>query len=491
MSTDRQGPPAEATVAANGQARGIDSFSPDHARLTKAKDARSPRAALRQYVAERWQPTFAMRVVVGARLLLAGTAALMVTTLAFGAALPGVEYGVLVTLCLVQVATIAGIRKVTSPGAARALMLASSCVDSVLVASAAAIGGRTVTAVAFCTTFPMACAAVVPWRPGDQALLAVIELAATVANGCVVDGAVSLAGGEPAVMLIETLFLGASVVITYELERTRLAGGAEEMARHRSDQTLQELNVELERRVAERTYELEGRTRELERVVKELQSMSYTVSHDLRAPLRHINGFSTALREEYAEALGQRGCAYVDRMCAATQHMGSMIDSMLRLGRVTRADLARESVNLSAIVRSLSNDLQATAPDREVRWIIQDDVWASGDSGLLRVAIENLVDNALKFSRDRTPSYVEFGMDDGGGEAVYYVRDNGVGFDMRYYDKLFRLFTRLHGHEEFEGSGIGLATVQRAIERHGGRIWAHSAVAKGTTFFFTLGAAAS
>lgn len=490
MSTDRQGPPAEATAETNGRAWESCSFSLRETHFIKGKDARSHRAVLREYVAQRWQPAFAMRAVVGARLLLGGSGTLIVATLALGPALPSAEYAVLAALCVVQIATIIGIRRVTSPPAARALMLASSCADAVLVASAAAIGGRTVTAVAFCTTFPMACAAVVPWRPGDQALLAVVALAATMANGCFVDGTLGLAGGELAVMIIETLFLGASVVVTYELERTRLAGGAEEMARHHSDQTLQELNVELERRVAERTHELEGRTRELERVVKELQSMSYTVSHDLRAPLRHINGFSTALREEYSEALGERGCGYVDRMCAATQHMGAMIDSMLRLGRVTRAELAREPVNLSAVVRSLSSDLQATALDREVRWIIQDDVWASGDGALLRVAIENLIDNALKFSRDRAPAYIEFGMDDGGGESVYYIRDNGVGFDMRYYDKLFGLFTRLHGHDEFEGAGIGLATVQRAIERHGGRVWAHSAIAKGTTVFFTLGAAA-
>jgi len=422
--------------------------------------------------------------------MLGGAVALIGGTLAMGPTLHPAEYAVLALFCVVQVSTIVAIRRFTSPRPARAFMLATTCTASVLVAVAAAIGGRTTTAVAFGAGFPMACAAVLPWRSGDQALLAVTSLLATLGNGYFVTGTFDVGAGGLAVFLIETSVLAASIYLAYELEQTRLTGGAEELERDRSDRKLQEMNTELERRVAARTRELEERTQELERVVKELQSMSYSVSHDLRAPLRHINGYSTSLREEYSTVLGQRGRDYLDRVCAATQRMGGMIDSMLRLGRVTRADLIREPVNLSAIVRGLAADSANTSQGRGVRWIIQDDVWASGDAGLLRVAVENLVDNALKFTRNQNPPYVEFGMDDSGGDVVYYLRDNGVGFDMKYYDKLFGLFTRLHGHEDFEGTGIGLATVQRAVERHGGRVWAHSAVSKGTTFFFTVGPAA-
>lgn len=486
MLTDHTGPPGEVAVEARAPAQDAPPLL-DPGAANATRDARRPPAALREHVARRWHSTLIQRVFAGCGIILTGVVLLIGITAWLGPALRPAEYGVLALLCLVQVVTIASLGGSTSPWVARALTLIACCTDCVLVASAAVIGGRSLTVVAFGAAFPMACAAVVPWRPGHQAVLAAVALLATVANSYFVSGPFDLADGGFAVLFIQPLVLAASVVVAYELERTRLAGGIQELERDRADGRLQELNANLERRVVGRTRELEERTQELERVVKELQSISYTISHDLRQPLRGINGFSAALREEYAEALGTRGCLYLDRVCMATERMGEMIDSMLRLGRVTRGDLVREPVNLSAIVRSMSADLQAISPDREVRWIIQDNVWADGDPGLMRVVIENLIDNALKFSRDRQPAYIEFGMYDAGGEIIYYVRDNGVGFDMRYYEKLFGLFTRLHGREEFEGTGIGLATVQRAVDRHGGRTWAQASVSAGATFFFTLG----
>ena len=242
---------------------------------------------------------------------------------------------------------------------------------------------------------------------------------------------------------------------------------------------IRRLNVELEQRVFERTAQLEASN-------KELESFSYSVSHDLRAPLRSIDGFSLALLEDCADKLDAQGKDYLQRVRDATQRMARLIDDLLNLARVTREGMRRERVNLSALARSIATDLKKTQPDRKVAFAIADGVVANGDAHLLRVALENLLGNAWKFTSKRPKTRIEFGVAKQNDTPAYFVRDDGAGFDMVYAGKLFGPFQRLHSPQEFEGTGIGLATVKRVIRRHGGRVWAESAVGQGATFYFTL-----
>ena len=240
------------------------------------------------------------------------------------------------------------------------------------------------------------------------------------------------------------------------------------------------LNAELEERVRERTAELERANRELE-------SFSYSVSHDLRAPLRHMDGFSKALLEDYGDRLDADGKNHLVRIRAGAQRMGRLIDDLLQLADVGRGELERRSVNLSVLAQLIAAELRQEEPEREVTFRIAEGVRAEGDSRLLRVALENLLGNAWKYTGKREGAVIEFGVEERDGEPVYLVRDNGVGFDMAYADKLFQPFQRLHRAEEFEGTGIGLATVRRVVERHGGSIRAEGTVGSGASFYFTLG----
>jgi PAS domain S-box-containing protein len=241
-----------------------------------------------------------------------------------------------------------------------------------------------------------------------------------------------------------------------------------------------------EARINALNEDLEGRVRELGALNRELEAFSYSVSHDLRAPLRSIDGFSQALAEEYGEQIDAQGQDYLRRIRAATQRMGELIDDLLTLSRVTRRELHRESVNLSALARTIAAHLENRDPGRRVEFRVADGLVASGDAHLLRVALENLLGNAWKFTSRQPAARIELGITTVAGERTYFVRDNGVGFDMTYSGKLFGAFQRLHRGEEFPGTGIGLATVQRIVTRHGGRIWAEAAVGAGATFYFTL-----
>jgi PAS domain S-box-containing protein len=225
---------------------------------------------------------------------------------------------------------------------------------------------------------------------------------------------------------------------------------------------------------------------ELEAANKELEAFSYSVSHDLRSPLRTIDGFSQALLEDYADHLPAEGQNYLKRVRAATQRMGQLIDDLLNLSKVTRAPMKLVSVDLSGLVQGIVTELQRTQPERRVNFKITSNLKARGDPSLLQAVLENLLNNAWKFTAKREKAEIEFGSKSENNEVVYFIRDNGAGFDMTYVDKLFGAFQRLHAMTEFSGTGIGLATVQRIINRHGGRIWAEAEVDRGATFFFTL-----
>jgi signal transduction histidine kinase len=245
--------------------------------------------------------------------------------------------------------------------------------------------------------------------------------------------------------------------------------------RHLASESIQKLNKSLERRAAE-----------LEEANHELDSFSYSVSHDLRAPLRSIDGFCRALREDCSNLLDDPGRDHIARLESASRRMGTLIEGLLSLARTTRVQLGEEQVDLAALARRIADELRRTDPQRRVVFRISEPAIARGDPRLLGIALENLLGNAWKFTRNRPVARIEFGTIPHNGGSAFFVRDDGAGFDPQYAHRLFGAFQRLHSPREFEGDGIGLATVARIVRRHGGRVWAEGARERGATFYFTV-----
>lgn len=281
---------------------------------------------------------------------------------------------------------------------------------------------------------------------------------------------------------IVLVFIAFQQLMDAREDQAKLAERAAEIANLNAN--LKELNTELEERVEQRTRELEVSNRELE-------AFSYSVSHDLRAPLRTIDGFSLALAEDFSDCLDEQGRDYIQRVRGGVQRMGTLIDALLQLSRVTRSDVHRQPVNLSQVARLVFEELVTNDVQHRITFTAQPDLIAEVDPGLMRVAFENLIGNAIKFTSKTEEPRIEFGQTSRDGENVYFIRDNGAGFDMQYVDRLFTAFQRLHGDRDFKGSGIGLATVSRIVRRHHGNIWAEGEIGRGATFFFTLSAANS
>ena len=271
-----------------------------------------------------------------------------------------------------------------------------------------------------------------------------------------------------------------TVAVDAEGNKTVLEANCDITERKRAEEEVRRLNVELEQRVRSRTAALEAANRELE-------AFAHSVSHDLRAPLRGIDGWSLALLEDCGERLDAQGHKYLERVRSEAQRMGGLIDDLLHLSRVGRTELVPSTVDLTCLAATIVARLKEEHPDRSIEFIVAPQLKCTGDARLLEIALTNLLANAVKFTGPRSPARIEFGQTTAEGGPAFFVRDNGVGFDMAYAGMLFAPFQRLHKSSEFPGSGIGLATVQRVIHRHGGRIWADARVGEGATLYFTLG----
>ncbi|HYG90720.1 MAG TPA: PAS domain S-box protein [Azospirillum sp.] len=244
---------------------------------------------------------------------------------------------------------------------------------------------------------------------------------------------------------------------------------------------------EAEEAINELNLDLRHRATQLENANRELEAFSYSVSHDLRAPLRSIAGFSQVLMEDYSANLDEEGRDYLQRIAGASRRMAQLIDDLLNLSRLSRGEVHRTPVDLSELARAVIGELAAAHPERRVTVVIAPDLTAQADPHLVRTVLVNLLGNAWKYTGRKESAHIEFGAtEDEEGQRVFFVRDNGAGFDMTYADKLFGAFQRLHGMKDFPGSGVGLATVQRIVHKHGGKVWAEAIVDRGATFYFTL-----
>lgn len=273
----------------------------------------------------------------------------------------------------------------------------------------------------------------------------------------------------PVELVVHPFFDNTGHIVSYYAFITNIAD------RKQAEKDIQRLNESLVQRAAE-----------LESTNKELEAFSYSVSHDLRAPLRHMGGFSKLLLEEYADKLDEKGKQYLSFIRSSSELMGQLIDAILNLSRITRAEISMEKVNLSDLANQVATEIMQMQPDRKVDWKIAPGLEALGDRQLLKLVFDNLLGNAFKFSSKCPKAVIEFGEIKLNGVPEYFVRDNGVGFDMKYVNNLFKPFHRLHKTQDFPGTGIGLASVYRIVTRLGGKIRVEAELNKGATFYFTL-----
>jgi len=288
-----------------------------------------------------------------------------------------------------------------------------------------------------------------------------------------------------AVMFVLAVLLLVAVLLTMRARWRRMRA---EIANRELSTAIEDITKleQAEQALQLQRTELAQSNAELTAANKELESFSYSASHDLRAPLRSIDGFSQALLEDYSDKLDSTAQDHLQRVRRAAQRMSVLIDEMLNLSRVTRSMMRRESLDLSAMAQTIVEEIRAADPSRQVEFAIEEGLTATGDFQLLSAAMENLFRNSWKYTSRHARARIEFGKSQQNGKHSFFVRDDGAGFDPRYADRLFGAFQRLHSTTEFPGTGIGLATVQRIIHRHGGEIWAEGAVEKGATFYFTL-----
>ena len=288
------------------------------------------------------------------------------------------------------------------------------------------------------------------------------------------------AGAVPPFLTVP--YYAVAIIVVFAMMTWQIAGSLHriDLQRREAQEQVQQLNAELEQRVADRTAQLE-------RVNGELEAFSYSVSHDLRAPLRHIDGFAQLLTKHQSENLDDDGKRYLGIIRESAQNMGRMIDDLLGLARLDRQQLARQRTDLNAIVQKVRQDVQRDVGPRQIAWTCDRLPVVDCDSGLISLVFTNLLSNAVKYTRKRDVAKISVSVRNGDEGVVFAVSDNGAGFDPRYQDKLFGVFHRLHRAEEFEGIGVGLATVRRIIHKHGGRIWADAELDRGATFYFTLG----
>ncbi len=435
---------------------------------------------VREYVRRQWMPVLIRRSRAASVILVFGT---LVFSLSALASLPVAERAIIRVHFLHAVAQTLlffAVGRVARSSLQSWLPAAGAIATTWIVAYGATMVGHTVSTALVVSGYLMGVAALMPWGLPQQAVVVALAMLAFVANVYALTGGFLFAAGYY-VSVPVLLMACTSLYVAHDFERSRFETAREELRRIRADEALKSANSNLEVRVEERT-------RELRQVVEELRSFSYTISHDLRSPLRAINGFSQALADDFGEVLGASGLAGLERVRAASRRMGEMIDAMLGLGRVTSSPIRRVSIDLSSLALSVAQALDRAVPSRKVEWCVEPGMRVQGDAILVQMLLENLLGNAHKFTARIAEPRVEVGTDYRNGTVAYFVRDNGPGFDMAHTRHLFEEFHRLHHTDQFEGAGIGLAVVRRVVDRHGGRVWAQATPGHGATFFFTLSA---